>query len=89
MFVRLPRGRLGDANPGFDESFVVALNFLRQPFSAWFRADHGKDSRRSNLSALAGLRVFQLDLFELFSAKHLADLRLIKNLNVLLHLNPS
>ena len=78
MFVRMPRWRPGDASSGFDESFVVALDFRWQPFSAWFRADHGKDSRRSNLSALACLRIFQLDLFELFSAKHLADLRRLR-----------
>src|SRR5437879_4740680 len=87
MFTRLPGWRRGHAGPGFDESFVVALDFGRQPVRAWACADHGKHSRRSNLSAFAVLRIFQLDLFELFSAKHFADLRLVKDLNVLTRLH--
>ena len=61
MFARLPCWRRSDARPGLDESFVVPLDFWRQPFGAWFRADHRKNSRRSDLSALACLRIFQFD----------------------------
>src|SRR5207245_1608646 len=89
MFTRLPGWRRGHAGPGFDESFVVALDFGRQPVRAWAGADHGKHSRRSNLSAFAVLRIFQLDLFELFSTRHFADLRLVKDLNVLTRLHPT
>ena len=35
MFARLPGRRPGHARPGFDESFVVALDFRRQPLRAW------------------------------------------------------
>src|SRR5207245_7363671 len=78
MFTRLPGRRRGHAGPGFDESFVVALDFGRQPVRAWSCADHGKHSRRSNVSAFAVLRIFQLAFFELFSPKPFADLRLLR-----------
>ncbi len=42
----------------------------------------------SHHAALAGLSVFQFDFFELFSAKHFADLRLAKDLNVCARLAP-
>src|SRR5437868_11280017 len=87
MFTRLPGRRRGHADPGFDESFVVALDFGRQPVRAWSCADHGKHSRRSNVSAFAVLSIFQLDFFEFFPAKHSADLRLVKDLNVLTRLH--
>src|SRR5438045_8939746 len=87
MFTRPPGWRRGHAGPGFDESVVVALDFGRQPVRAWACANHGKHSRRSNRSALAGLRIFQLDLFERFSTGHFADLRLVKDLNVLTRLH--
>src|SRR5256884_5840556 len=87
MFTRLPSRRRARAGPGLDESFGVALDFRRQPVRAWSRADHGKHSRRSNVSAFAVLRIFQLDFFEFFPAKHFADLRLVKDLNVLTRLH--
>ena len=83
MFTRLP-SRCGDhADSGFDESFVVALDFRRQPVRAWSCADHGKHSRRSNVSAFAILGIFQLDFFKFFPARHFAYLSLVKDLNVL------
>src|SRR5215469_13339973 len=85
----LPRWCSGHARPGFDKSFVVALDFRRQPFGAWFRANHRKNSRCSKRSAFASLRIFQLDLFELFFAGHFADLCLVKDLNVLTRLHPT
>src|SRR5947209_14343927 len=71
MFTRLPSRRRGHAGPGFDESFVVAVDFGRQPVRAWSCADHGKHSRRSNVSAFVVLRIFQLNFFKFFPAKHL------------------
>src|SRR5262249_24920992 len=82
MFTSLPRGRCSDTRSSFDEAFIVTVDLWRQPFRAWFRADHGKNSRRSNGSALICLRIFQFDLFEAPSASHLADLCLIEDLNI-------
>src|SRR5437016_2015047 len=87
MFTRLPGRRRGHAVPSFNESFVVALDFGREPVRAWSCADHGKHRRRSTRSAFAVLRIFQFDLFELFPAEHFADLRLVKDLNILTRLH--
>src|SRR5712675_1534672 len=89
MFTGLPGWRRNHAGPGLDESFVVALDFGRQPVRAWSCADHGKHSWRSNVSAFAVLRIFQLDFFEFFPAKHFADFRLVKDLNVLTRFHPT
>ena len=81
-FVFAPRWGFRDVATSFDESFFVPLNFRRQPLCAWAGADHGKNRRRLNDSALACLGIFQFDLFQLFSAGHFADLSVVENLNV-------
>src|SRR4029077_18560745 len=57
-FVFAPRWGFDDIATSFDESFLVSLNFLRQPLCAWPSANHGKHRRRSNDSALACLGIF-------------------------------
>ena len=89
MFVRLPRWCVGDVRAGFDESFGVALDFRWQPVGARSGADHGKNGRCSDNSAFASVRIFQFDLFQLFSARHFADLGLVKDLDVVAGLHPT
>ena len=59
-----PRSELGNERSRFDETFLVALNFRRQPFRAGRRADHRKNRRRLDRAAFTGLRVFQFDRLE-------------------------
>ena len=89
VFVFAPRWCFSDLGTGFDESFLVPLDFRRQPLCAWASADHGKHRRRSNDSSLACFGIFQFDLFQLFSAGHFADLSVVKNLDVFTSLHPT
>src|SRR4029077_2958078 len=73
----------------FDESFGIALDFRWQPFGARFGADHGKNGRRSNDAAFARLGIFQFDFFQLFRARHFADLGLVENLDVAVGFYPT
>jgi hypothetical protein len=88
-FVFAPRWSFSDLGTSFNESFFVPLNFRRQPRCAWASANHGKHSRRSNHSALACLGIFQFDLFQLLSAGHFADLRVVEDLDVFAGLHPT
>src|SRR4029077_755278 len=84
-----PRWRFDDVATSFDESFLVPLDFRRQPVCAWASTDHGKHRGRPNNSALARLGIFKFDLFQLFSAGHFADLRIVENLDVFTSLHPT
>src|SRR5690242_16137161 len=77
-----PRRCFHDVVPSFDETFFVSLNLRRQPVCAWAGANHRKNGRRPYDLAFAGFCILQLDLFQLFSAGHLADLSVVENLNV-------
>src|SRR4029077_19499622 len=88
-FVFAPGWCFSDIGTGLDESLAVPLDFRRQPLCAWARADHGKHRGGSNDSALACLGIFQFDLFQLFSARHFANLSLLADLDVFASLHPT
>src|SRR5262249_8521525 len=73
-FVFAPRWRVSDFGAGFNESFLVALDFRRQPLCAWASADHRKYRRRFDCLALSCFCVFQLDLLESLVAEHFSNL---------------
>src|SRR6266536_2285518 len=88
-FASMPRRCFSHVRTGLDESFVISFDLCGQPLRAWAGADHRKHGRRPNDSALACLGIFQFDLFQLFSAEHFADLRVVENLDVFTGLHPT
>ena len=86
-FALRPCWRMGNCGSGLNKAFLIAFDLARQPICAGRRTNHGKDRWRLRHTALARLRILQLDRFEHFVTAHSSNLSVAQELDALVHLH--